>query len=104
MSICNKAVQTVRYETTRINYTCFWIDSYTDSALDASIGSGYIFILLCVMNQPVAVTDCVCSAFLSVVLQRAAFAHFPELQDFALANVAAVDTRDSLKKHFGHLR
>ncbi|KAM8833729.1 RNA helicase aquarius isoform 2-T3 [Synchiropus picturatus] len=36
-------------------------------------------------------------------LQRATFAHFPELQDFALANVAAVDTRDSLKKHFGHL-
>lgn len=36
-------------------------------------------------------------------LQRAAFAHFPELLDFALSNVAAVDTRDSLKKHFGHL-
>uniref|UniRef100_A0AAQ4S0I3 RNA helicase aquarius n=1 Tax=Gasterosteus aculeatus aculeatus TaxID=481459 RepID=A0AAQ4S0I3_GASAC len=36
-------------------------------------------------------------------LQRAAFAHFPELQDFALANVAAVDTRESLTKHFGHL-
>lgn len=36
-------------------------------------------------------------------LQRAAFAHFPELLDFALANVAAVDTRESLKKHFGHL-
>uniref|UniRef100_A0A8B9KNA7 RNA helicase aquarius n=1 Tax=Astyanax mexicanus TaxID=7994 RepID=A0A8B9KNA7_ASTMX len=36
-------------------------------------------------------------------LQRAAFAHFPELQDFALSNVAAVDTRQSLTKHFGHL-
>uniref|UniRef100_A0A8D3DPT1 RNA helicase aquarius n=1 Tax=Scophthalmus maximus TaxID=52904 RepID=A0A8D3DPT1_SCOMX len=36
-------------------------------------------------------------------LQRAAFAHFPELHDFALANVAAVDTRESLTKHFGHL-
>ncbi|XP_017331417.1 RNA helicase aquarius isoform X3 [Ictalurus punctatus] len=36
-------------------------------------------------------------------LQRAAFAHFPELQDFALSNVAAVDTRESLTKHFGHL-
>uniref|UniRef100_A0A8C6UHK6 RNA helicase aquarius n=1 Tax=Neogobius melanostomus TaxID=47308 RepID=A0A8C6UHK6_9GOBI len=36
-------------------------------------------------------------------LQRAAFAHFPELLDFALSNVAAVDTRESLKKHFGHL-
>ncbi|KAI2654745.1 RNA helicase aquarius [Labeo rohita] len=36
-------------------------------------------------------------------LQRAAFAHFPELNDFALSNVAAVDTRDSLTKHFGHL-
>lgn len=38
------------------------------------------------------------------VLQRAAFAHFPELQDFALSNVAAVDTRESLTKHFGNLR
>lgn len=37
-------------------------------------------------------------------LQRASFAHFPELQDFALANVAAVDTRESLTKQFGHLR
>ncbi|XP_035237353.1 RNA helicase aquarius isoform X1 [Anguilla anguilla] len=36
-------------------------------------------------------------------LQRAAFAHFPELQDFALSNVAAVDTRDSLTKLFGQL-
>ncbi|KFP16192.1 Intron-binding protein aquarius, partial [Egretta garzetta] len=36
-------------------------------------------------------------------LQRAAFAHFPELYDFALSNVAAVDTRDSLLKLFGPL-
>uniref|UniRef100_A0A8B9N226 Aquarius intron-binding spliceosomal factor n=1 Tax=Accipiter nisus TaxID=211598 RepID=A0A8B9N226_9AVES len=36
-------------------------------------------------------------------LQRAAFAHFPELYDFALSNVAAVDTRDSLVKLFGPL-
>ncbi|XP_057199883.1 RNA helicase aquarius isoform X3 [Triplophysa rosa] len=36
-------------------------------------------------------------------LQRAAFAHFPELNDFALSNVAAVDTRESLTKQFGHL-
>ncbi|XP_076834067.1 LOW QUALITY PROTEIN: RNA helicase aquarius [Brachyhypopomus gauderio] len=36
-------------------------------------------------------------------LQRAAFAHFPELQDFALSNVAAVDTRESLTRQFGHL-
>ncbi|XP_061752043.1 RNA helicase aquarius isoform X2 [Nerophis ophidion] len=36
-------------------------------------------------------------------LQRAAFAHFPELHDFALSNVAAVDTRESLTKHFGSL-
>ncbi|XP_036448843.1 RNA helicase aquarius isoform X1 [Colossoma macropomum] len=36
-------------------------------------------------------------------LQRASFAHFPELQDFALSNVAAVDTRESLTKQFGHL-
>lgn len=31
-------------------------------------------------------------------LQRAAFAHFPELYDFALSNVAEVDTRESLVK------
>ncbi|XP_067847483.1 RNA helicase aquarius [Heptranchias perlo] len=36
-------------------------------------------------------------------LQRAAFAHFPELHDFALSNVSAVDTRESLVKHFGSL-
>ncbi|XP_054826710.1 RNA helicase aquarius isoform X2 [Eublepharis macularius] len=36
-------------------------------------------------------------------LQRAAFAHFPELYDFALSNVSAVDTRDSLVKLFGPL-
>ncbi|XP_029454885.1 RNA helicase aquarius isoform X2 [Rhinatrema bivittatum] len=33
-------------------------------------------------------------------LQRAAFAHFPELYNFALSNVAAVDTRESLLKCF----
>ncbi|KAM4663551.1 RNA helicase aquarius [Discoglossus pictus] len=37
-------------------------------------------------------------------LQRAAFAHFPELYNFALSNVAAVDTRESLVKNFGSLR
>uniref|UniRef100_A0A8C3IGU0 RNA helicase aquarius n=1 Tax=Chrysemys picta bellii TaxID=8478 RepID=A0A8C3IGU0_CHRPI len=36
-------------------------------------------------------------------LQRAAFAHFPELYDFALSNVAAVDTRGSLEKLCGPL-
>uniref|UniRef100_A0A8C5HLF1 RNA helicase aquarius n=1 Tax=Gouania willdenowi TaxID=441366 RepID=A0A8C5HLF1_GOUWI len=36
-------------------------------------------------------------------LQRTAFSHFPELRDFALSNVAAVDTRESLTKHFGPL-
>ncbi|NXD05701.1 AQR helicase, partial [Nothocercus nigrocapillus] len=36
-------------------------------------------------------------------LQRAAFAHFPELYDFALSNVAAVDARESLLKCFGPL-
>ncbi|XP_061468788.1 RNA helicase aquarius [Rhineura floridana] len=36
-------------------------------------------------------------------LQRAAFAHFPELYNFALSNVSAVDTRDSLIKLFGPL-
>lgn len=36
-------------------------------------------------------------------LQRAAFAHFPELLDFSLSSVAAVDTRESLTKQFGHL-
>lgn len=41
---------------------------------------------------------------ISCVLQRAAFVHFPDLQDFALSNVAAVDTRESLNKIFGNLR
>uniref|UniRef100_A0A8C5R317 RNA helicase aquarius n=1 Tax=Leptobrachium leishanense TaxID=445787 RepID=A0A8C5R317_9ANUR len=36
-------------------------------------------------------------------LQRAAFAHFPELYNFALSNVAAVDTRESLLKFYGPL-
>ncbi|XP_055588433.1 RNA helicase aquarius [Uranotaenia lowii] len=36
-------------------------------------------------------------------LQKAAFAKFPELRLFALSNVANVDTRDSLEKHFGAL-
>ncbi|KAE8587504.1 hypothetical protein XENTR_v10021996 [Xenopus tropicalis] len=36
-------------------------------------------------------------------LQRAAFAHFPELYNFALSNVAAVDLRESLVKLFGPL-
>uniref|UniRef100_A0A8C6Z0D4 RNA helicase aquarius n=1 Tax=Nothoprocta perdicaria TaxID=30464 RepID=A0A8C6Z0D4_NOTPE len=36
-------------------------------------------------------------------LQKAAFAHFPELYDFALSNVAAVDARESLVKFFGPL-
>uniref|UniRef100_S4R7P2 Aquarius intron-binding spliceosomal factor n=1 Tax=Petromyzon marinus TaxID=7757 RepID=S4R7P2_PETMA len=36
-------------------------------------------------------------------LQRVAFANFPELRDFALSNVASIDTRDSLLKHFGEL-
>ncbi|XP_064421049.1 RNA helicase aquarius [Latimeria chalumnae] len=36
-------------------------------------------------------------------LQRAAFAHFPELHNFALSHVAAVDTREALEKLFGPL-
>ncbi|XP_023248394.1 intron-binding protein aquarius-like [Copidosoma floridanum] len=36
-------------------------------------------------------------------LQKAAFAKFPDLRSFALANVASVDTRDSLNNHFGPL-
>lgn len=38
-----------------------------------------------------------------VSLQRAAFAKFPALKLFALANVAAVDTREQLVKHFSTL-
>lgn len=37
------------------------------------------------------------------LLQKAAFAKFPDLRNFALANVASVDTRAALKKHFGPL-
>lgn len=36
-------------------------------------------------------------------LQKAAFAKFPELRDFALVNVASVDTRKALEKYFGPL-
>ncbi|XP_043273212.1 RNA helicase aquarius [Venturia canescens] len=36
-------------------------------------------------------------------LQKAVFAKFPDLRSFALANVASVDTRDALLKHFGSL-
>ncbi|XP_058118487.1 RNA helicase aquarius [Anopheles ziemanni] len=36
-------------------------------------------------------------------LQKAAFAKFPNLRQFALSNVANVDTRASLEKHFGAL-
>lgn len=36
-------------------------------------------------------------------MQRAAFAKFPDLHLFALANVGNVDTRVKLEKHFGTL-
>lgn len=36
-------------------------------------------------------------------LQKAAFAKFPDLRDFALLNVASVDSREALEKHFGGL-
>nr|CAD7589608.1 unnamed protein product [Timema genevievae] len=36
-------------------------------------------------------------------LQKAAFAKFPDLRSFSLANVASVDTRETLIKHFGPL-
>lgn len=36
-------------------------------------------------------------------LQKAAFAKFPGLRNFAMKNVASVDTRESLEKHFGGL-
>lgn len=37
-------------------------------------------------------------------LQKAAFVKFPELRRFSLANVASVDTRETLTKHFQDLR
>ncbi|EFN66172.1 Intron-binding protein aquarius [Camponotus floridanus] len=36
-------------------------------------------------------------------LQNAVFVKFPDLRSFALANVASVDVRDALYKHFGSL-
>lgn len=36
-------------------------------------------------------------------LQRAVYAKFPDLRNFSLANVASVDTREKLLKHFGPL-
>lgn len=41
---------------------------------------------------------------LCVFIQKAAFSKFPDLRLFSLANVASVDTRESLQKHFGNLR
>ena len=41
---------------------------------------------------------------LLVFSKKAAFKHFQELHSFALSNVASIDTRDSLIKHFGRLR
>jgi hypothetical protein len=38
------------------------------------------------------------------MLQKAAFAKFPDLHEFSLANVASVDAREALLKHFGPLR
>ncbi|KAL5274552.1 AQR family protein [Megaselia abdita] len=35
-----------------------------------------------------------------ISLQKAAFAKFPDLKMFALKNIAAVDTREALKRHF----
>lgn len=37
-------------------------------------------------------------------LQKAAFSKFPDLRGFALTNVASVDTREALQKHFKSLR
>ncbi|XP_030764098.1 RNA helicase aquarius [Sitophilus oryzae] len=36
-------------------------------------------------------------------LQKAAYSKYPELREFSLANVASVDTRKALEKHFGPL-
>ncbi|KAK3748727.1 hypothetical protein QZH41_015674 [Actinostola sp. cb2023] len=36
-------------------------------------------------------------------LQRAVFKYFPELQEFAMSNIAGIDTRDALLNHFGKL-
>lgn len=36
-------------------------------------------------------------------LQKAAFVKYPELRPFFLANVASVDTREALNKHFKDL-
>ena len=36
-------------------------------------------------------------------LQKAAFVKYPELRQFVLANVASVDTRQALTKHFKDL-
>ena len=38
------------------------------------------------------------------VFQRAVFKHFEELQKFAFANVASIDTREALQSHFSTMR
>ena len=39
-----------------------------------------------------------------ISLQRVAFKLFPALRSFALSNVASVDTRQALTKHFSTIR
>ena len=41
---------------------------------------------------------------MSFYFQKVAFKHFPDLHQFAIANVASVDTRKALLKYFKPLR
>ena len=41
--------------------------------------------------------------FIIFFLQKVLFRQFSDLQDFAIANVASIDTRTALKKHFSLL-
>ena len=46
---------------------------------------------------------CVIYLFFFSIFQKVIFKHFPDLQQFAIANVASVDTRESLRKYFNPL-
>ena len=41
--------------------------------------------------------------YLYLHFQRAVFKYFPELHDFAMSNIASIDTREALLQHFGSL-
>ena len=77
-------------------YACFEVNNFTGDALSAEImGQNH-----CEKIEALQVCK---NVMYNNVAQRVAFKNFPELKELALANIAAVDTRESLVKHFQRL-